>query len=110
MEALVAHGLANGYRCGASGEPCDDANRPYYRPNANITRGQLAKLIGGAANFGTIPPGQLFADVPPTNGFYGWVQQVGSEPDSVGPDYTQPFGVGAFLLAGAAMMDLTGAR
>jgi rhamnogalacturonyl hydrolase YesR len=40
------------------------------------------------------------------DGKLGWVQQVGSEPDSVGPDYTQPFGVGAFLLAGSAMIDL----
>jgi hypothetical protein len=40
------------------------------------------------------------------DGRLGWVQQVGSEPDSVAADYTQPFGVGAFLLAGAAMMDL----
>jgi hypothetical protein len=78
VEALVAAGLANGYRCGTSGEPCDDQNRPYYRPTTLITRGQLAKLIGGAAGYSTVPPGQLFADVPPTNGFYGWVQQVGS--------------------------------
>jgi rhamnogalacturonyl hydrolase YesR len=41
------------------------------------------------------------------DGKLGWVQQVGSEPDSVGPDYTQPFGVGAFLLAGAAMIDFS---
>jgi hypothetical protein len=40
------------------------------------------------------------------DGKLGWVQQVGSEPDSVAADYTQPFGVGAFLLAGAAIIDL----
>ncbi len=40
------------------------------------------------------------------DGRLGWVQQVGSEPDAVGPDDTQPFGVGAFLLAGSAMYDL----
>jgi rhamnogalacturonyl hydrolase YesR len=40
------------------------------------------------------------------DGKLGWVQQVGSEPDSVAADYTQPFGVGAFLLAGSAMYDL----
>jgi len=40
------------------------------------------------------------------DGKLGWVQQVGSEPDSVAADYTQPFGVGAFLLAGSAMIDL----
>ena len=40
------------------------------------------------------------------DGKLGWVQQVGSEPDSVAADYTQPFGVGAFLLAGSVMIDL----
>jgi unsaturated rhamnogalacturonyl hydrolase len=44
------------------------------------------------------------------DGKLGWVQQVGSAPDNVGPDHTQPFGVGAFLLAGAAMYDLTAQR
>jgi len=43
-----------------------------------------------------------------TDGKLGWVQQVGSQPDEVGPDHTQPFGVGAFLLAGGAMYDLAG--
>jgi len=42
------------------------------------------------------------------DGKLGWVQQVGSQPDAVGPGDTQPFGVGAFLLAGAAMHDLAG--
>jgi rhamnogalacturonyl hydrolase YesR len=40
------------------------------------------------------------------DGKLGWVQQVGSEPDNVAADYTQPFGIGAFLLAGSAMLDL----
>jgi rhamnogalacturonyl hydrolase YesR len=40
------------------------------------------------------------------DGRLGWVQQVGSQPDSVTADNTQPYGVGAFLLAGSAMMDL----
>jgi rhamnogalacturonyl hydrolase YesR len=44
------------------------------------------------------------------DGKLGWVQQGGSEPDSVAADYTQPFGVGAFLLAGSAMIDLKGGR
>ena len=42
------------------------------------------------------------------DGRLGWVQQVGSQPDTVAADHTQPYGVGAFLLAGAAMMDLAG--
>ena len=44
------------------------------------------------------------------DGKLGWVQQVGSAPDAVGPNDTQPFGVGAFLLAGAAMQDLSTRR
>jgi unsaturated rhamnogalacturonyl hydrolase len=44
------------------------------------------------------------------DGKLGWVQQVGSQPDAVGPGDTQPFGVGAFLLAGAAMHDLASGR
>jgi streptogramin lyase len=78
VEALAAAGLANGYRCGSTGEPCDDQNRPYFRPSAYITRGQLAKLIAGAAAYSDTPPGQLFADVLPSSAFYTWVQQVGS--------------------------------
>lgn len=42
------------------------------------------------------------------DGKLGWVQQVGSAPDGVAADDTQPFGVGAFLLAGSAMIALTG--
>jgi hypothetical protein len=62
---------------------------PIYRRAAERGWTLLSKAVG--------PDGKL-----------GWVQQVGSEPNTVGPDYTQPFGVGAFLLAGSAMLDLTG--
>lgn len=40
------------------------------------------------------------------DGKLGWVQQIGSKPDAVAADHTQPYGVGAFLLAGSAMYDL----
>lgn len=40
------------------------------------------------------------------DGKLGWVQQQDSEPNAVRADDTQPFGAGAFLLAGAAMYDL----
>ena len=48
----------------------------------------------------------LLAKAVKPDGRLGWVQQVSSEPDAVGPNDTQPFGVGAFLLAGATMHDL----
>jgi rhamnogalacturonyl hydrolase YesR len=41
-----------------------------------------------------------------TDGKLGWVQQQDAEPNAVRAEDTQPFGVGAFLLAGSAMFDL----
>ncbi|HEX4635630.1 MAG TPA: glycoside hydrolase family 88 protein [Rhizomicrobium sp.] len=52
----------------------------------------------------------LLAKAVQPDGKLGWVQQVGSEPDNVAADYTQPFGVGAFLLAGSAMIDIAAVR
>jgi len=44
----------------------------------------------------------LVAAVAP-DGKLGWVQSVGAAPDRVGPDDTQLYGVGAFLLAASEM-------
>jgi hypothetical protein len=41
IERLSLHGVINGYTCGAAGEPCPGL---YFRPNANITRGQVSKV------------------------------------------------------------------
>lgn len=41
------------------------------------------------------------------DGKLGWVQQVSDRPDVVAKDDTQYYGVGAFLLAGSAMYDLS---
>jgi hypothetical protein len=37
-------GAISGYPCGGDKEPCDDRSRPYFRPNALLTRGQLSKV------------------------------------------------------------------
>jgi len=42
---LTNLGVMSGYPCGGEGEPCDDANRPYFRPFANVTRGQASKIV-----------------------------------------------------------------
>ncbi|HKP54345.1 MAG TPA: S-layer homology domain-containing protein [Chloroflexia bacterium] len=42
---LTNLGVMSGYPCGAENEPCDDANRPYFRPFANVTRGQASKIV-----------------------------------------------------------------
>ena len=48
----------------------------------------------------------LVAAVQP-DGKLGWVQQIGAAPDVVLQNNTQLYGVGAFLLAGSAMADLS---
>jgi hypothetical protein len=44
-ERAYAHGVISGYNCGATGEPCPGL---YFRPNANVTRGQTSKFISNA--------------------------------------------------------------
>jgi hypothetical protein len=46
IERLASRGVMNGYACGAAGEPCvPPGNLPYFRPNANATRGQTSKIV-----------------------------------------------------------------
>jgi hypothetical protein len=42
---LSALGVMSGYPCGDPGEPCQPGSRPYFRPNADVTRGQAAKIV-----------------------------------------------------------------
>jgi hypothetical protein len=42
---LTELGVMSGYDCGGEGEPCDDENRPYFRPYNNVTRGQASKIV-----------------------------------------------------------------
>jgi hypothetical protein len=58
-------------------------NRPYFRPNNNITRAQIAKVVVLSRSWivGTptpVPPGApyTFQDVPTTNTFYPYVEQA----------------------------------
>ena len=44
IERLVTRQAISGYACGGPGEPGDGQQRPYFRPYANTTRGQLAKI------------------------------------------------------------------
>ncbi|HUS14843.1 MAG TPA: S-layer homology domain-containing protein, partial [Chloroflexia bacterium] len=51
IETARGHAVISGYTCGGPGEPCDAQSRPYFRPYANVTRGQLTKIIGNAAGW-----------------------------------------------------------
>jgi S-layer homology domain len=73
---LTDRGLVNGYPCGGVGEPCGPGNLPYFRPNANVTRGQLSKIDANAAGL-TQPPGaQQYEDVLPGSTFYDFIWRL----------------------------------
>ncbi len=76
IETLALHGTISGYDCGGAGEPCDAQGRPYFRPYAEVTRGQIAKIVVGAVGWGGTPGGQVFEDVPPGHPFYEWIGQA----------------------------------
>jgi hypothetical protein len=78
IERLSSRGIIGGYPCGGPGEPCGTENRPYFRPNANATRGQISKIVSNAAGFNDPVSGQIFEDVPPGSAFYEWVQRLAS--------------------------------
>jgi hypothetical protein len=43
---LDLHNVIHGYPCGGNGEPCLPPNNlPYYRPNADSTRAQVAQIV-----------------------------------------------------------------
>ncbi len=46
---LFCRTAITGYACGGPGEPCDSRQRPYFRPNSNAFREQIAKIIYIAA-------------------------------------------------------------
>jgi hypothetical protein len=61
INRIYTQDIVSGYACGGEGEPCDPDNRPYYRPNNNVTRQQMAKFIDNARN---LPGIHLEADWP----------------------------------------------
>lgn len=78
VQRLSRRGVMSGYPCAqVPAEPCvPPANRPYFRPDALATRGQLSKIVSNAAEFDDEPTTQEFEDVPPTNPFYIWVERL----------------------------------
>ncbi len=77
VERLSSRGIISGYPCGGPFEPCvAPANRPYFRPNNNVTRGQLAKIGANAAGYTETPTGQTFEDAPPNSTFYLFIERL----------------------------------
>jgi hypothetical protein len=78
VRCLACKGILSGYPCGGVGEPCNGNNDPYFRPNSNITRGQIAKVVSNAAGFNEAVSGQTFEDVPPGSTFYTFTERLAS--------------------------------
>ena len=78
INRLANRGVMGGYICGTTPqEPCvAPANRPYFRPDAEAFRGQVAKIVSNAAGFGENPSSQSFEDSAPGTTFYVWVQRL----------------------------------
>ncbi|HEX8228143.1 MAG TPA: S-layer homology domain-containing protein [Chloroflexia bacterium] len=78
VRCLACRAIVGGYPCGGPGEQCNANDDPYYRPGANVTRGQLSKIIANSAGLDDpIAEGQQqFADVPPGSPFYEFVERL----------------------------------
>jgi streptogramin lyase len=76
VRCLSCRGVISGYPCGGEGEPCEEQNSPYFRPNNDITRGQIAKIVSNAAGFDEDPGAQIFEDVPESSTFYAWINRL----------------------------------
>jgi len=78
IERLASRSIIGGYACGGAGEPCvPPANLPYFRPNAQVTRGQTSKVVAIAASLPAPPTGrQTFQDVPVGSTFRQWIESL----------------------------------
>jgi hypothetical protein len=76
VETAAFDNIVTGYPCGTQPtEPCDPQNRPYFRPYANVTRGQLSKIDVIAAGWDLVnPASNTFADVLPGSTFYTYIE------------------------------------
>ncbi|HYP39711.1 MAG TPA: S-layer homology domain-containing protein, partial [Chloroflexia bacterium] len=78
IERMASRGIIGGYPCGGVSEPCG-SGKPYFRPNANATRGQISKIVSEAAGIADPPGSQKFADVAPGSTFYDWVNRLANK-------------------------------
>ena len=72
IETAYSHGVISGYACGTG---CLE-----FRPGANITRGQLAKIVALSKGWTLVsPPTATFRDVAVGSAFYAFVETVYSK-------------------------------
>jgi hypothetical protein len=74
VETAADNGVISGYDCGGPGEPCPGR---YFRPNNNVTRGQVTKMIMLAFGFPEdTSGGPHFSDVPVGSTFYANIETL----------------------------------
>jgi hypothetical protein len=72
IQWMACRTYISGYQCGGPNEPCPGT---YFRPGANVTRGQLLKMAVNAAGWALVtPPTPTFADVDATHPFYSYIE------------------------------------
>ncbi len=78
VETGFSHGVIQGYPCGGPFEPCvAPGNRPYFRPNNPVTRGQISKVVALARSYPLpTPTTGTFEDVPPGSTFFSYVEAM----------------------------------
>jgi hypothetical protein len=80
IRCLDCNDIVSGYQCGAppAGQCVPPANKPYYLPLGDVTRGQLAKIVSMSAHYNdTIPSTQqTFSDVAPSDTFWVDIERV----------------------------------
>ena len=64
IRCLACRGIISGYSDGT------------FRPNNEVTRGQLAKIVSNSAGYTESPDPQIFEDVSPSNTFYQWINRL----------------------------------
>jgi hypothetical protein len=76
VQQLASRGYIGGYPCGRPTEPCEEGDRPYFRPGVNTTRGQLSKIVSETARFTEAPGARKFSDVPDDSPFFVWINRL----------------------------------
>ncbi|HKP51870.1 MAG TPA: S-layer homology domain-containing protein [Chloroflexia bacterium] len=64
IQCIGCRGIISGYEDGT------------FRPNADVTRGQIAKIVSNSAGFNEDAGEQIYEDVPGSNPFYVWVNRL----------------------------------
>jgi hypothetical protein len=78
VEEVYARGIMTGYTCGTLAElPCDSQNRPYFRPDLTVVRGQMAKAVSLAVGrLAVLPTSPTYSDVATTNIWFPYVEHL----------------------------------